>query len=167
MEERLVEVVSPLHGTVVRIERGAGDRVDARSAVVTVESERMRVAVEAGADGVVDEVRAVVGAAVEPGQPLVVVAAWADDLDSDNVSDPEGDGPGTTALVCTRCGAKPMEPGFLEDRGDGSGGYGRWVEGHLEIGLFGARRMGRRRRAIEVYRCLRCSHLDLFATNEV
>ena len=60
-----------------------------------------------------------------------------------------------------------MEPGFIEDRGQGAPGYGRWVEGRLEQGLFGPRRFGRGRRAIEAYRCQLCSHLELFATDRV
>jgi biotin-dependent enzyme len=166
MEAQLVEVVSPLHGIVTRVERGPGARVDPDTSVVTVESDNMQVAVEAGLAGVVDEVRAVVGAAVEPGEVLAVVAAYG--VGGEEIVDLEAaGGPPSRATVCTHCGSESMEPGFIEDRGQGSRGYGRWVEGHLERGLLGARRMGRRRRAIEAYRCVHCSHLDFFATDVV
>lgn len=69
-------------------------------------------------------------------------------------------------LKCTYCGAVELEAGFVEDRGESSGGYARWVEGALERGIFGgAKRVGRPRRQIEAFRCLRCGHLELFARN--
>ena len=162
----MVDVVSPLHGIVARVERGPGGRVDPDSPVATVESDRMQVAVEAGVAGVVEEVRAVVGAWVEPGEVLAVVAAYGDG-GAGIVDQEAAGGPSSGAIVCTRCGAEAMEPGFIEDGGQGAGGYGRWVEGRLERGLFGPRRMGRRRRAIEAYRCVQCSHLEFFATDVV
>lgn len=168
----LVEVVSPLNGTVVGIERGVGHCIDPDSAVVTVETGDMRVAVEAGVAGIVEEVRAYVGGIVEPGSVLVVVAAHANSLSdpaADEVADEEeADGAlRSPPALCTHCRGGQLEAGFIEDSGQYSSGFGRWVQGPLEIGLFGPRRMGRRRRAIEAYRCLRCSHLEFFTTEDM
>lgn len=56
----------------------------------------------------------------------------------------------------------------MEDTGDGSLGYARWIAGALERGLMGrAKRMGRPRRQIDAFRCLKCGHLELFATQSV
>ncbi|MFJ8073282.1 hypothetical protein ACIQ7Q_04845 [Streptomyces sp. NPDC096176] len=61
-----------------------------------------------------------------------------------------------------------MEPGFVEDSGEGSRGYARWIQGALERGVFGgARRLGRPRRQIDAYRCVSCGHLELFAHHPV
>jgi Biotin-requiring enzyme len=174
-DTELVEVVCPLNGTVVSLECGVGARVHRDSPVVTVESGPTRVAVEAGVYGVVDQVHAYVGGVVEPGSILAVVAADAASLDAADLTDPTQDAvldepygaPASPPAVCTLCGAERLEPGFVEDRGQGASGFARWVRGPLEIGLFGARRMGRRRWAIEAYRCLSCSHLELFASEEV
>ncbi|WP_285564937.1 hypothetical protein [Streptomyces sp. RTGN2] len=71
-------------------------------------------------------------------------------------------------IRCTQCGAVGLEPGFVEDSGQGSRGYARWIAGALERGLFGgARRMGRPHWQIDAYRCPTCSHLELFATARV
>lgn len=60
-----------------------------------------------------------------------------------------------------------LEPGFLEDRGEGSAGFLRWVEGAPERGIFGgARRLGRPRRVVDAFRCTRCGHLELFTRPE-
>ncbi|MFD1541281.1 hypothetical protein [Nonomuraea guangzhouensis] len=66
-------------------------------------------------------------------------------------------------MNCTQCDGTDLEPGFIEDKGEGSQGYGRWIQGALERGLFGgAKRMGRAVWIIEAFRCTRCSHLELF-----
>ncbi|GGQ40363.1 hypothetical protein ACFYNW_36950 [Streptomyces virginiae] len=71
-------------------------------------------------------------------------------------------------MRCTYCGGVGLEPGFVEDAGEGARGYARWIAGPLERGLFGgAKRLGRPRRRIEAYRCPHCSHLELFATEAV
>ncbi|QHC23856.1 hypothetical protein GR130_23320 [Streptomyces sp. GS7] len=58
-----------------------------------------------------------------------------------------------------------LEPGFVDDAGQGSAGYTRWIAGVLERGPFGgAKRAGRMRRQIDAYRCFQCGHLELFAT---
>ena len=70
---------------------------------------------------------------------------------------------------CPSCGSTTApEPGFLEDRGESSGGFVRWVEGKLERGPFGgAKRFGRNRRVIEARRCTMCGLLTLYAGNYV
>jgi hypothetical protein len=56
-----------------------------------------------------------------------------------------------------------LAPGFLEE--GGSPGYGRWVPGALETNLFGnAKVLGKERWTVHAYRCTRCSHLELLAT---
>jgi hypothetical protein len=58
-----------------------------------------------------------------------------------------------------------LEPGFVEDSGQSSKGYARWIAGPLETGPFGgARRMGKQRWQIEAHRCRACGHLELFAS---
>ena len=70
--------------------------------------------------------------------------------------------------TCTHCGTVGLAEGFIEDSGENSRGYARWIEGALERGIFGgAKRMGRPRRQIEAYRCPKCGHLELFAAGEV
>lgn len=69
---------------------------------------------------------------------------------------------------CTGCGHTELEPGFVEDSGQSSQGYTRWIAGHLERGVFGgAKRMGRPRWAIQAYRCTRCALLHLYAVDQV
>jgi hypothetical protein len=65
---------------------------------------------------------------------------------------------------CTQCGASGLEEGFIEDSGQSSKGYARWVAGSLRRGLLGrARLMGLPRWRIRAFRCPGCSHLELFA----
>ncbi|MFE3450371.1 hypothetical protein ACFXJ8_15705 [Nonomuraea sp. NPDC059194] len=67
-------------------------------------------------------------------------------------------------MRCTQCDGADLEPGFVEDAGEHSQGYARWIRGPLERGLFGgARRLGKTRWIIDAYRCVGCSHLELFA----
>ncbi|WUN35612.1 hypothetical protein OG823_02555 [Kitasatospora sp. NBC_00315] len=71
-------------------------------------------------------------------------------------------------MRCTHCESESLEPGFIEDAGEGARGYARWIAGALELGLFGgARRLGRQRWRIEAYRCTACGHLELFALQPV
>ncbi|WP_246179232.1 hypothetical protein [Actinomadura decatromicini] len=73
-----------------------------------------------------------------------------------------------TVVTCTQCGGEDMEPGFVEDTGDHSRGYARWIAGALERGVFGgAKRLGRPRWQIDAWRCRRCGHLELYARNPV
>lgn len=67
-------------------------------------------------------------------------------------------------MKCTQCGTVGLEPGFIEDAGENSRGYARWIAGRLERGVFGgAKRMGRPRWQIDAHRCPTCGHLELFA----
>ena len=67
-------------------------------------------------------------------------------------------------IACTVCGDRGLEEGFIEDTGESSRGYARWIVGPLQRGLFGGpRRLGRPRREIRAYRCPRCGHLELYA----
>jgi hypothetical protein len=69
-------------------------------------------------------------------------------------------------IKCTQCGGTDLERGFIEDSGQSSQGYARWIEGALERGLFGgAKRMGRPRRTVDAWRCRACAHLELFAND--
>ncbi|MFI1090957.1 hypothetical protein [Streptomyces sp. NPDC020917] len=71
-------------------------------------------------------------------------------------------------ITCGQCDTIGLEPGFVEDSGEGSRGYARWIAGHLERGFFGgAKRMGRQRWQIEAFRCPACGHLELFASKPV
>ncbi|MET9444585.1 hypothetical protein [Streptomyces sp. NPDC006610] len=71
-------------------------------------------------------------------------------------------------MKCSQCDATGLEAGFVEDSGDGSKGFARWIPGALERGLFGgAKRFGRTRFQIDAYRCPKCGHLELFAHHEV
>ncbi|MFD1932277.1 MULTISPECIES: hypothetical protein [Nonomuraea] len=66
-------------------------------------------------------------------------------------------------MRCTQCDGTELEPGFIEDGGEHSQGYARWIQGPLERGLFGgARRLWKTRWIIDAYRCVGCSHLELF-----
>jgi acetyl-CoA carboxylase carboxyltransferase component len=69
----MAEVVSPLTGTVARVERAAGAPVTAATTVVILESMKMEYAIEAGVDGTVAEVRVAEGDAVRAGDLLAVV----------------------------------------------------------------------------------------------
>ncbi len=65
--------------------------------------------------------------------------------------------------VCSACGSPKVEDGFLEDRGEGSQGYVRWIQGPLQRGFFGgAKRVGKSRYAVQGLRCGECDHLDLW-----
>ncbi|GAA1164565.1 hypothetical protein [Nocardioides aquiterrae] len=64
---------------------------------------------------------------------------------------------------CTACRSVAVEPGFFEDRGEGSLGYVRWIAGPLQRGIFGgAKRTGKQRHAVGAYRCTVCGHLELY-----
>ncbi|MBZ9641491.1 hypothetical protein K8369_19275 [Streptomyces sp. PSKA30] len=71
-------------------------------------------------------------------------------------------------MKCSQCTAVGLEAGFIEDAGDHSNGYARWIPGPLQRGIFGgAKRFGRPRYQIDAYRCPACGHLELFAPHEV
>ncbi|MFD8143669.1 hypothetical protein [Streptomyces sp. NPDC059708] len=65
---------------------------------------------------------------------------------------------------CTQCGTVGLEPGFVEDAGQGARGFAAWIAGPLERGAFGwAKRRGRQAWQIDAFRCPACAHLELFA----
>ncbi|MEU6275245.1 hypothetical protein ABZ871_22950 [Streptomyces populi] len=67
-------------------------------------------------------------------------------------------------IRCAQCGAVGLEPGFVEDSGQGARGFARWVQGALERGpLGGAKLMGRPRRRIDAFRRPDRAHLELSA----
>jgi len=71
-------------------------------------------------------------------------------------------------MTCTHCGGGQLEAGFIEDSGQSSKGYARWIAGTLDRGIFGgARLLGRQRWQVDAYRCVNCAHLELFAGTEV
>ena len=63
-------------------------------------------------------------------------------------------------LVCLRCGSIEFEPGFIDDV---SQGRVRWIEGAVKLGVWSTRKLGRARRVVEAFRCVRCNRLELFA----
>src|SRR5262245_61970490 len=73
----MAEVLSPLTGTVARVERVPGAAVSAATTVVVVESMKMEYAIEAGVDGTVAEVRVTEGDTVKAGDLLAVVTVGA------------------------------------------------------------------------------------------
>ena len=63
---------------------------------------------------------------------------------------------------CTHCEGT-LEPGFVEDVGQGSKGYLRWIPGLLEKGPMGnARRFMKDRYDVQAYVCSSCYRLELF-----
>lgn len=67
---------------------------------------------------------------------------------------------------CTQCDTSPLDEGFVEDTGQSSFGYARWIPGPLKRGIFGgAKRVGKERWVINALRCPRCGHLELFASS--
>lgn len=67
--------------------------------------------------------------------------------------------------TCTACGAQGLlDEGWLEDTGESSRGYVRWVEGARDTGFFGGfSAMGASRILVRAFRCRECNHLELFA----
>jgi hypothetical protein len=66
-------------------------------------------------------------------------------------------------LRCSACQSVGLEPGFIEDDGERSRGYLRWIAGPLQTGPFGgAKTMGKQRHDVSAYRCGECGHLDLY-----
>lgn len=85
--------------------------------------------------------------------------------DSNSDRDPA---PARRTRTCPACGGESFEPGFVEDAGEASQGYARWIPGPLQRGLFGgAKKYGKARFAIEADRCSACHHLMLFARQQI
>ena len=98
----MADVLSPLTGTVARVELAVGATVEPGTPVVIVESMKMEYAIDAGADGTLSEVRVAVGDAVQAGDVLAVVAeapaeAPAARADGDTQVAASADGPGPAA----------------------------------------------------------------------
>ena len=69
---------------------------------------------------------------------------------------------------CVACGGEAFDAGFVEDAGEASQGYTRWIPGPLERGIFGgAKKWGKQRFAIEANRCSRCGFLMMYAKTQV
>jgi acetyl-CoA carboxylase carboxyltransferase component len=96
----MAEVVSPLTGTVARIERAAGAAVDAGTTVVILESMKMEYAIEAGIAGTVAEVRVEAGDTVQAGDLLAVVTA------TPAPSDPAAPAPAADATPAPAAGVR-------------------------------------------------------------
>jgi acetyl-CoA carboxylase carboxyltransferase component len=73
----MAEIVSPLTGTVARVERAVGAAVDAGTTVVIVESMKMEYAIDAAGPGTITDLRVAAGDAVQAGDVLAVVSAPA------------------------------------------------------------------------------------------
>ena len=72
-----------------------------------------------------------------------------------------------TTRKCTQCGNPNLDDGFVEDSGQNTRGFARWIAGPLELGPFGgAKRLGRRRHPILAFRCTECGHLELFVDRQ-
>ena len=85
----MADVLSPLTGTVARVERAVGSPVDPATPVVVVESMKMEYAIDAGAGGTLAEVRVAVGDTVQVGDVLAVVSERQAGVDGDRARDPE------------------------------------------------------------------------------
>jgi hypothetical protein len=72
-----------------------------------------------------------------------------------------------TQPSCTACGGEDLEPGLFKEDDTGSYGLIRWVPAALERGFLGGQRLSKERWMIEVWRCSRCHHLELFAHEQV
>jgi biotin carboxyl carrier protein len=68
-----VEIVSPVTGTVWKIERAVGDKVEEGDVIMVLESMKMEIPVEAEAAGVIASFNVDVGNSVDEDQPLCVV----------------------------------------------------------------------------------------------
>ncbi|HEX7167281.1 MAG TPA: carboxyl transferase domain-containing protein [Acidimicrobiales bacterium] len=68
------DVVSPLQGTVVRVDVAIGDAVGAGRQLVVIESMKMEHPIDAEGDGVVDAIDVAVGDTVKPGDRLVALS---------------------------------------------------------------------------------------------
>ncbi|TQL79464.1 hypothetical protein FB566_5072 [Stackebrandtia endophytica] len=67
-------------------------------------------------------------------------------------------------VKCSGCGSSAMTEGFLDDSGQNSRGYTRWITGALATGVFGgAKQRGREKLPITGMRCEVCGLLSLYA----
>lgn len=122
--EGLVEVRSPLQGTVARVDHGVGSEVDPTTAVVVVESMKMEYPVGAGATGLVYDVRVQPGDAVQSGDVVAVVAQWQ----PGEATRSDEPGPGSVVGV-SRSDGPGGEPTFGRPGVVGVGAGGEWTAG--------------------------------------
>ncbi len=68
--------------------------------------------------------------------------------------------------TCPACGAGELEPGYLEDQGDSSLGFVRWIAGPIVLGGVGRAKVDRHREIwrATALRCPACRHLSLYTT---
>ena len=65
--------------------------------------------------------------------------------------------------TCAKCGGR-MEPGYmLEYTQHSSYRVSQWVQGAPERGFWGIKLRGRKRLAMETFRCQRCGYLESYA----
>lgn len=64
--------------------------------------------------------------------------------------------------TCAQCGGR-MEQGFIPEATRHSNGPSEWIEGPPEKGWAGLKLRGKRRLAVETYRCQRCGVLESYA----
>lgn len=66
---------------------------------------------------------------------------------------------------CPSCGSDDLVDGFLEDTGEHSKGFVRWIAGPLETGRRGRAKISesKPRWIVDSSRCLLCGHVSLFA----
>jgi acetyl-CoA carboxylase biotin carboxyl carrier protein len=68
-----IDILSPITGTVWKVEKGAGEHVEAGEAIVILESMKMEIPVEAPRSGQIREVRCKAGESVKEGQILALL----------------------------------------------------------------------------------------------
>ena len=68
------EVEAQMAGSVWKIERAVGDRVNEEDVILVIESMKMEIPVEAPCSGTLTEIRVAEGDAVEEGAILAVIA---------------------------------------------------------------------------------------------
>jgi biotin carboxyl carrier protein len=68
------EIESQIAGSVWKVERAVGDRVETDDVVLVIESMKMEIPVEAPCAGTIQEIRVAEGESVEEGDVLAVLA---------------------------------------------------------------------------------------------
>ncbi|MGE4370731.1 MAG: acetyl-CoA carboxylase biotin carboxyl carrier protein subunit [Burkholderiaceae bacterium] len=68
-----VEIISPVTGTVWKVERAVGDKVQEGDVIMILESMKMEIPVEAEEAGVITEIKVEPGVSVEEDQVLCVI----------------------------------------------------------------------------------------------
>lgn len=68
-----VEIISPVTGTVWKVERAVGDKVQEGDVIMILESMKMEIPVEAEEAGVITEITVEPGVSVEEDQVLCVI----------------------------------------------------------------------------------------------